>query len=149
MLGLSHHTQIGGRGRFTQMLAGLALLAMLLRALLPQGVMLAPQQDGGPISVQLCSDAGMINLLFDPATGAFLPNDGHGGQGSGKSDKSSSGEGPCVFAAIAHLAAPVLPLMFTAAPLRLLAATFETAFIAPGLGLAAPPPFSTGPPRSL
>lgn len=149
MLGLSRHSRIGGRGRLAQMLAVLALLAMVVRGLLPQGVMLSPQQDGGPISVQLCSNSGVLNLLFDPVTGAFLPDDARGGHGSGKSEKSSSDAAPCVFAAIAHLAAPVLPLMLAATPLRIVAASFETAFIAPGLGLAAPPPFSTGPPLNL
>ena len=145
MLKHLNQSQTGGRTWLCQTLAALALLAMVLRALLPQGFMLAPSQSGdAPISVQLCSENGVIDLWFNPSTGAFLPKDSPASHGS---DKAPHADSPCVFAAIAHLAAPVVPLLPVIAPVRVLAATFETSFIAPGLGLAAPPPFSTGPPH--
>lgn len=146
MLRSLRHTLTGGRTWLAQTLAALALLAMVVRALLPQGFMLAPAQSGdGPISVQLCSEHGVIDLLFDPTTGAFLPKDSAAGHGSKKTPQADA---PCVFAAVAHLAAPVVPALPIVAPLRVAAATFATTFIAPGLGPAAPPPFSTGPPQS-
>lgn len=144
MLKQLYQSRIGSRPWLYQTLATLALLAMVFRALLPQGFMLGSTQSGdAPISVQLCSENGVIDLWFNPSTGAFLPHDSAAGHGSNKAPHSDS---PCVFAAIAHLAAPVVPLLPVIAPVWVVAATFETSFIAPGLGLAAPPPFSTGPP---
>ena len=118
------------------MFAAIAILAMSVRALVPAGFMLAPSQNGGA-SIVLCSGHGPIEIANPHRAG-----------GAGKNKANHSGA-PCNFAAVAHLAAP------QAAPILLRSLDSEraaphVALIAqPGRGLAAPPPWSTGPPISI
>jgi hypothetical protein len=104
----------------------LAMTAMGMRAVAPPGYMVSAGD--GRVAITLCNGASAsIDLGKD-----------HG--------KGTRGEAsPCVFAAVAHAAAPVAAI---AAP-ALRFAFVDTAPVAPariGEGLAAPPPPSTGPP---
>lgn len=122
-------------------LAAFALLAMAVRALVPAGYMLSAES-GRFVTVTLCSGLSTTQAVIDRETGAVQGEGGH-------QDNSADGEhAPCVFAQAAPMAAPEI------APSILIAATLVEApraaqtLIAPGRGLAAPPPFQTGPPAT-
>jgi hypothetical protein len=109
-----------------------AFFAILLRVVIPQGMMLTPSAGG--IVMTLCSGVadGQKQIVVDL---------GHGKKPAGDHQQ------PCDFAvasaAAVHSIAPVvapplaIPLLFVTAPL---------AGVSIGRGLAAPPPPSTGPP---
>lgn len=131
------------RAVWAQVFVTLALLAMTVRALIPQGYMLASPQDGRLISIQICSGLETTHAVLDLKTGAIVEQGAASTPGPPKQQKSDA---PCVFAAIAHLSAPAFPILISnlvtsAAPVQ-----FLVFAVAPGLGLAAPPPESTGPP---
>jgi hypothetical protein len=125
------------RSGFGQALAALALLAMVVRALVPTGFMLAPVGPHQVLTVTLCSGHGPVETQID--LGRSAPQKGDPGGGK-------SHDAPCAFAAVAHLSAPQA-LHAVSAPLLAFVST-ETALqlSTPGRGLAAPPPWSTGPP---
>lgn len=125
----------------------LALLAMALRAVVPQGFMLADAgQPGHLVSIRLCSGHGPVDALVDLNSGAIVQHGDHDGQGSKKAPQTDA---PCVFAAVAHLAGPAAPLMHLVLMAAVSTAEFLNPIVAPGFGLAAPPPWSTGPPSRL
>lgn len=120
-------------------LAALALLAMAVRALVPAGYMLAPEQNGRTSIVTLCTGHGLVDVVVDHGAGKGR---GDGGKPADHSDA------PCAFAAIAQIAPPQAPPTILPPTFRTAPATFEAAHARPGLGLAAPPPWATGPPLS-
>ena len=140
MWGRSHR-----RSGFAQALAAMALLAMALRALIPAGYMLAPENANGRfVALSLCSGHGQQDVVLDLATGELVDANG------GSDDPQDGGAAaPCVFAAVAPLAAPeAAPALIAAAP----AQTQHLAAPRTEAGesrLAAPPPWATGPPRSV
>lgn len=138
--GLRHH-----RSGFAQALTAFALLAMAVRALVPAGYMFAPTQDHRFIAVTLCSGHGPAEVVMDLTTGAVV-DPASTNQNDAPSKNAPSADAPCVFAAAASLSAPEqpasLPAIFRLASVDLPSASA----IAPGRGLAAPPPWSTGPP---
>lgn len=141
--GLRHH-----RTGFARTLAAFALLAMVVRALVPAGYMFAPTQDHRFITVTLCSGHGPAEAVIDLTTGAIV-DPGSTNQSDEPSKKSPNADAPCVFAVAAALSAPEqpasLPVVF-----RLASADLPRAIeVAPGRGLAAPPPWSTGPPLTV
>ena len=114
---------------------GLAVLALLLQGLTPPGIMVARQ--GGRAEIVLCTGHGPVRSLDDLA--------GH----PAKAPKSRP-DAPCAYAVhgavtappvIAQIAAPILPPSPPPAGARL--------DLAPGRGLAAPPPPSQGPPTEI
>jgi hypothetical protein len=125
-------------------LGAIALLAMLVRAIVPAGYMLA-QADTGQgryLTVEMCE--GHADRVIDLDTGKQVDPSTLPGKAD---DKSKSA--PCVFASAASVATPFA----IAEPVEFLA-TQEVGFTAdlsvrPGHGIAAPPPPSTGPPASL
>ncbi len=127
-----------GAGRFTGLGALIALLALAMTILSPPGFMTAASRAGPTIVI--CTGHGPAPLL--------------GGGGSGGADRHSghhSGQGGvCAFAGHGLAAAPPPLAMASAAafapatPVRL-----AMADLAPGRGLAAPPPPSRGPPRLM
>ena len=132
------------RTGFAQALAAFALLAITVRALVPAGYMFTPAQDGRFITVTLCSAHGATEAVIDLNTGAVVDPDS-----TTQDDppaNAPSADAPCVFAASASLVAPEqlasLPVAFSVASVELP----RTIEVAPGRGLAAPPPWSTGPP---
>lgn len=133
-----------GRTGFARALAAFALLAIAVRAFLPAGFMLAPAQDGRFVSVVLCSGHTQTQMVMDLETGAILDADA---VPAGKSsDHRSQTDAPCAFAMAAHLAPPETARALDVA-LAAHALEAERPFaVLPGRGLAAPPPWSTGPP---
>ncbi len=143
MRGLRHH-----RTGFAQALAAFALLAMVVRALVPAGYMFTPSQDQRFITVTLCSGHGPAELVMDLTTGVVV-DPGSTNQNDAPSKSAPGADAPCVFAVAAALSAPEqpasLPFVF-----RLASAALPRAIaVAPGRGLAAPPPWSTGPPLTV
>ena len=140
--GLRHH-----KTGFAQALTAFALLAMVVRALVPAGYMFAPSQDHRFITVTLCSGHGSGEAVIDLTTGAVV--DADEAQKHKAPSNQQNSDGPCVFAAAAALSAPEqpasLPVVFRLASVELPRAIEA----APGRGLAAPPPWSTGPPLTV
>ena len=129
-------------------LGAIALLAMLVRAVVPAGYMLA-QADTGQgrfLTVEMCE--GHAARVIDLNTGKQVDPSKLPGKAPGKADDKSR-NAPCVFASTASVATPVA----VAEPVEFVA-TQDVDFavdlnVRPGRGIAAPPPPSTGPPSSL
>lgn len=131
------------RAGFTQVFAVLAFVAIAMRALIPAGYMVSSADDGRFVSIVLCSGH---QAVLDLDSGHLVD------QGQTPGDEGRSGKNadlPCVFAAAAHLSTPEASLA-APAPLPAYAErTHEPMIVAPGRGLAAPPPWATGPPLTL
>jgi len=128
------------RAGLAQVLAALAIAAIAVRALIPAGYMLAPVNDGRHIAIVLCSGH---EAVLDINTGKLIDS----AQPPGRDDRSDqSGDAPCVFAATTALAAPEFGAVLSAPLMRSALRVDARAAIAPGRGLAAPPPWATGPP---
>jgi hypothetical protein len=126
-------------------LLALALLAMLVRAMVAPGYMLAPGQVAGNlVAITLCTGQGAQEALVDLATGTLVGGeDGGHRHGSGKAEKAHT---PCVFAAAATVAPP-MDAAFLGPVVAFAAFVFSfSEAVTPGRGLAAPPPWPTGPP---
>lgn len=129
-------------------LGAVALLAILVRALLPGGYMLAAADtpDGRFVVMQLCDSHAQPVSALNLDTGelvdiADVPLKKSGGE---KSDYP-----PCAFAAAVAMSAPP-----SAVALPLLAFVRQVdlptqAYVQPGRGLPAPPPPATGPPNLI
>jgi hypothetical protein len=127
-----------GRWRWTGLV--LVALAMLVRVLIPAGFMAAPD-DLGRAGIVICTGDGAMTVSVDAdGTVHKAPvDDQH--QDKPKSDH------PCAFAGAATpLAAPVLALSEAAPTIHQVAVPRLQSHQRPGLGLAAPPPPTTGPP---
>ncbi|GAM96787.1 hypothetical protein U91I_00408 [alpha proteobacterium U9-1i] len=138
--GVSYRT---GWGRS---LAVIAFLAMAIRAIVPAGYMLSAADDGRYVTVTLCSEHGTVEALIDRQTGAVLDPDER--PAPTQTPNQANDDAPCVFAFAAPLAAAEAPSLFVT---RHTASVETQSFLRdarPGLGLAAPPPFSTGPPQA-
>lgn len=126
-------------------LGAIALLAMLVRAIVPQGYMIAAAGEGGAryLTVRLCEAHGYAQRVIDLKDGRMLD----------PGEKPATGKmgepvhhAPCVFAAAAPLAPPLAsaePVAFLISHEIVLSAPRD---VRPGEGIPAPPPFSTGPP---
>ncbi|WP_395646760.1 hypothetical protein [Terricaulis sp.] len=129
---------------WSRLLAAFAFVAIAAHALLPPGYMLSAPQQGQWVSITLCGGDDAEAQLLDVSTGAVIP--AH--QAPDHGDKGAKSNGPCVFAASPAWAAPpsaAAPATL-AAPVRDIAPRFVDATFLSGRGLAAPPPWSTGPP---
>ncbi len=129
-------------------LGAIALLAMLVRAIVPAGFMLAAADTahGRYLTVELCVEHGGGRQVIDLDTGK--PVDLSKPQPS-KTDHSKSKAPPCVFAASAHVAAPVVFATLEAFPVEHATVFHALPDVRPGEGIAAPPPPSTGPPELI
>jgi hypothetical protein len=131
------------RSTLTVMLTALALLAMTLRGLLPAGYMVSPARSGELAAITLCTAGGEVIELRDRRTGDIVKP----GETPTAPAPGEHGDGHCVFAAMAWVATPaVAPLIQAFAAPQTAAPQAFTA--RPGQGLAAPPPWSTGPPQT-
>lgn len=131
---------VGDIGRWRRTGLVLVAFALMVRILVPAGYMAAAGAGGAP-AIVICTGEGALAITVEAdGTARKTPvDDGH-------SDTSQS-DHPCAFAgATTPLAAPSLAL--AAAPLAVEAAAAPSlpAHQRPGLGLAAPPPPTTGPP---
>lgn len=131
------------------MIAG--LLALLVRAVIPAGFMLAPTGQGGagPIPIVLCTEGGTIQALL-AADGSLVEDGGTGDKPAGNDGHSDGGvdHAACVFAHGTAATGPVDPAGSAAAPLMRIEAPAGAMVLdlVPGRGLAAPPPPATAPP---
>lgn len=135
----------GGR-RISEHMRGmglaLAALAVFLRLLFPTGFMLSPDRAALPTLV-ICTGQGAMTVAIDAQGHAHKVEADH--KGDPKSDGKTSH--PCTFA-VATVGAVAPPLIATPAPMALAVAVSAPLLTTqrPGLGLAAPPPPTTGPP---
>ncbi len=132
------------RSGWAQIFMALALLVFAVRSLTPVGYMLAPGSDGRFLTVTVCSQHGAIDVVLDRETGEFV-TEADRRQSGGDEDEASS-FGPCVFAASASLAPPVAAPALLSMPVIADAPTYGADRVFVGAGLAAPPPWATGPP---
>lgn len=145
MVQTSPSIQPEARRRSSRFAVWLAAIALAFQALLPGGFMLDTKPGDGSITITLCTASGNITAIMD--------QDGQIRETHTQKDMPTEGNaqkhGVCIFAG--HGAAfdlpspaPIAPIVF--APYR--PSDFSAAaYVAPGLGLAAPPPPKTGPPR--
>jgi hypothetical protein len=122
--------------RHCWLFASLAMAALLMKALIPTGYM--PGMSGNAISIQLCGDQGMKNMLIE------IP----GKPGNHEGSKQNAADGtPCAFAGLATPGlAAVDPILLALAIIFVLAAIFrKEAQIIPWRGSHLRPP-SQGPP---
>lgn len=132
--------------RGSALLVAFALLAFSVRAFLPAGMMLAPER-GSLITIKLCTADGYVEAVMDTASGKVVHDRGTS-DGDGKSSDDSGKHLPCVFAATPALAGPATGAVLADRPFHVASVVFVTASApVPGRGLAAPPPWSTGPPH--
>ena len=117
-----------------QVLAVLAFIAIAVRAVVPAGYMVGSDGQSQQVTIYLCSGHEAVLDL----------SKGQTPQRQDGSDQSA----PCVFAAAAHFAPPVAFVEAPAPSAYGSTAHYQVAAIAPGRGLAAPPPWATGPPLS-
>lgn len=130
-------------------LSAIALLALLVRAVVPAGYMLAHAGtgEGRYLTVEMCEGHAPARVI-DLDTGMLV--DASQLPGNTQSEGGDDGKtAPCVFAAAAPLAPPLL-----AAEAVQFAAAYNVEFAArpdvrPGRGIAAPPPPATGPPSAI
>ncbi len=127
-------------------LGAIALLAMLVRAIIPAGYMLAEADTGSGryLTVEMCDGHATQAQLIDLDTGKLvdlskLP----------KSAKTDNNSAPCVFAGATVIESPVAvaePVEFRVSHEIDFAVVRD---LRPGRGIAAPPPPSTGPPSLI
>jgi hypothetical protein len=113
----------------------LAALAVTLRVLVPAGVMFEVAPDGG-LQMTLCTGQGAM---------ALQPGD----PDSGPEPAEASPDSPCAFAGLAVFSPADSALLPGPAPWPTPSAPrgAQANDLRPGLGLPAPPPPKTGPPR--
>ncbi|MFA7261667.1 MAG: hypothetical protein WC068_01485 [Caulobacter sp.] len=127
----------------------LALLAVMVRAMIPAGYMVGPSRTADATAViMLCTGQGYVATRVDLATGKVLDGSETPPRKHDTPAKSPGDHAPCVFAAAAPLASPEVAVA-VAVPVQVeTTAWANTAVVTPGRGLAAPPPWPTGPPAT-
>lgn len=124
-------------------LGAFALLALLVRAMVPAGYMLAQADTGSGryLTLELCDSHNGVAQVIDLDTGEIIDLTDEG--------DSSNQHQPCVFAGMV-----ATPALHTLCQAVVFAAERGVEFgavrdLAPGRGIAAPPPPSTGPPSFI
>jgi hypothetical protein len=136
--------------RMGRRLGAIALLAMLVRAVVPAGYMLAEADTGSGrhLVVQMCRGHETTSRVIDLDTGKQI-DAAKIAKTTGKTGKSDPKLAPCVFAGAPVLAQPAA----VAEPVEFIsewAVKFDVSRdIRPGRGIPAPPPPSTGPPSLI
>lgn len=129
-------------------LGAIALLALLVRAVVPAGFMLASAEtgEGRYLTVEFCEGHGKPAQVIDLDTGKLVdPSD----LPKGDSDDGQGKAPPCVFAGAAHVAPPVVFAELAVFPAERAVVVHAAQDVRPGEGIAAPPPPSTGPPSAI
>lgn len=138
---------LGWMRQMGRRLGAIALLAMLVRAIIPAGYMLAEADTGSGryLTVEMCDGHSAQTQIIDLDTGksvelSKLPKN---------AKKTGSDTSPCVFAGVVAMAPPIS----AAEPVEFrVSHQVDFAFVRdlrPGRGIAAPPPPSTGPPSLI
>jgi hypothetical protein len=128
-----------------------ALLAVMLRVLVPGGFMAAPAGTAaaaGLMPIMLCTDAGLAKAFVTP-DGQIV--EAGAADDQGHDDPSHNGDAPCAFsAASATILGPLAEQPSITTPLlRRPANDGQRRLPSPGLGLAAPSPPATAPPLTI
>lgn len=120
-----------------------AVCAIAVRVMIPAGYMVAPTQgQGGLPAIVICTAQGAKTVSVD-ASGVVQP----GQKPSKPADGQAGADHGCVFAgALTPLPVPSLQIARIEAFAVRSPIDPPSAHQRPGLGLAAPPPFKTGPP---
>lgn len=128
-------------------LGAIALLAMLVRAVVPAGFMLAEAQGVGGryLTVTVCEGHGPAQVV-DLDTGKLIDPDQIPSDADGSKKQSPS---PCVFAGASPLAEPLASIELVEFAVVQDADFGVVRDVRPGRGIAAPPPPSTGPPSTI
>ena len=129
-------------------LGAFALFALLVRAIVPAGYMIASAEtsEGRYLVVQLCDSHANFTQVIDLDTGKQVDP----GKLPAKPASDKSSKTPCVFAAAPHMAGPELSSPYVGQPDgRIVVANYAAVAVTPGRGIAAPPPPSTGPPQLI
>lgn len=129
-------TKVENKTAWSHIAISLALIALMLRVLVPPGFMIPNQADQRGFAIVLCTAQGAQTIELDqdaPSKDAPAPT---------RNDKH-----PCAFSAPAQALTPpqvaaIVAVVWASAPRPAIA----TMAAAPGRGLAAPPPPQTGPP---
>ena len=117
----------------------LAILALSVRIVVPQGYMVAQRGQGFSSPIVLCTADGARTVFVDNQGGATSgPAQDHSGD--------VHHDAPCIFAASAALASPDLFTVLEGVRTVHLEDAPVPVGQSPGRGLSAPPPPSTGPP---
>lgn len=133
--------------RMGRRLGAVALLAMLVRAIVPSGFMLATAEtpEGRFLTIEMCEGHGLAPRVVDLDTGKLIdPAKAPKAPAEGKVKAP-----PCVFAASAHVATPTPVAELVAFPVEHGVAFDASRDVRPGEGIPAPPPPSTGPPSLI
>lgn len=132
-------------------LGAIALLAMLVRAIVPAGYMLASAETPGGryLTVQMCEQHAGPAQVIDLDTGKIVDASQISKVSKGEGKKANPGDAPCVFAGAPVMAQPDA----VAEPVEFVIA-HEVDFgvvrdVRPGRGIPAPPPPATGPPSLI
>lgn len=119
----------------------LAVLALAVKVAIPAGFMAAPRVAQSPFALVLCTGQGAMVLGPDGALHKA-------GEPTKAPDGKSGHDAPCAFAG--HGQGALSAALTVAAPVSFVAyrvaQVAEPADLAPGRGLAAPPPPNRGPP---
>jgi hypothetical protein len=129
-----------------------AMVAVMLRALIPAGFMLAPTGDAqaGGIPIVLCTEQGHITAVVT-GDGSIIEPDAAGGDGPSDQDRGVDSYDSCLFAhAQTGASLPQAPRVDqTRAAIPDTAVNQFVADLVPWRGLAAPPPPATAPPSLI
>ena len=126
----------------------LAALAVTLRVLVPGGFMLAPTDRGGAPQMVICTGQGAMAL--EVAADGHITKTPLNKAAKDKSGSKDRPDHPCSFsAASAAVTAPLMLAMIAPPAVAQSPLASLTRDQRPGLGLAAPPPHTTGPPSIL
>lgn len=127
------------------LLGAFALIAFVVRGLVPAGYMLETSAEPGQfVKVAIChGDGGSGTLTLDLKTGKYVDTDDLPGQSD--RDQTSS----CPYAMTAFFSLPAVAVTLDKPVYESYAPALEFAVVAPGHGLAAPPPPPRAPPLSI
>jgi hypothetical protein len=120
-----------------------ALMALAIRAIAPAGVLLAPDADRW-VALTLCRGAGAAMAALNLETGE-VREDG----APAAPENGAEAHAPCLCAAHAAVAPAPAAGGLSSRIASLRAAPIPKTACAPGRGIAAPPPWATGPPSAL
>lgn len=122
----------------------IALIALLVRAFVPTGFMLAHADTGSGryLTLELCDAHGGVPKVVDLDTGKIMD--------APVKQQTSDKQPPCVFCASVVAMAPFEPAVELVKFVAEHGVDFvEIRDVFPGRGIAAPPPPSTGPPARI
>jgi hypothetical protein len=133
------------RNVFMSVFSALALLAIVMRGVIPTGYMIkAPESEGAFIEIELCHGDGSPASKLRIDLGSTENED----DGAPTGEPGDASKAPCAFAAITSFIPEANFAAFTPPPV-VDAQRRVPVSLRPGRGLASPPPPATGPPTFI